>query len=98
MQNITKPFQISCLRFAVSLAILLGLQNFQTVMAQTGAGRLTIQLTNVIDEAIVDYDNVAVPVAPAEGGEFMVPVICYSGPAVLLGLEDCGTNPLRIES
>ena len=98
MLKVTRPFQISCWKFAVSLAILAGLKNGQTVLGQTGAGRLTIRLTNVIDEALVDYDNVAVPVAPAEGGAFTVPVICYSGPAVLLGVEDCGTNSLRIES
>ena len=72
--------------------------SMQNVLAQTGAGRLTIQLTNVIDEAVLDYDKVVVPVAPAEGGVFSVPVICYSGPAVLLRVEDCGANSLRIES
>ena len=97
MKRVAKPFQISCWMLAVSLAILIGLKEAQTVFAQTNAGRLTIQLTNVIDEAIVDYDRVLVPVLPAEGGTFVVLIICYSGPAIVLGVEDCGTNSLRIE-
>jgi len=86
-----------CCVLAVSATVCVAL-SLQNVLAQTGAGRLTIRLTNVIDEAVLDYDKVAVPAAPAEGGSFTVPVICYSGPAVILGVEDCGTNWLRIES
>src|SRR5207249_492385 len=41
----------------VSAALLVGLRQAQTVFAQTGAGRFTIQLTNVTDEPIVDYDR-----------------------------------------
>src|SRR5438552_3364410 len=98
MQAVAKPFQISCSVFAVSVALLVGLRQAQTVFAQTGAGRFTIQLTNVTDEPIVDYDRVVAPVVPAEGGTYSVPVIGYSGPAMVLGLEDCGTNSLRVES
>jgi len=82
---------------ALTAPILIGLKT-GTLLAQSGAGRLSIQLTNVINEAMVDYDKVVVPVAPAEGGAFAVPVICYSGPAVVLRVEDCGSNSLRIES
>ena len=98
MQTVAKPFQISCSVVAVSAALLVGLRQAQTVFAQAGAGRLTIQLTNVIDEPIVDYDRVFASVVPAEGGTYSVSVICYSGPAVVLGVEDCGTNSLRVES
>jgi len=98
MRTSAKPFQISCSVLALSAALLVGLRQAQTVFAQTGVGRLTIQLTNVVDEPIVDYDRVVVPVAPAEGGAFTVPVICYSGPAVVLRVEEWGTNSLRIES
>lgn len=98
MQKLARPFQISCSVFAVSVALFVGLREAQTVFAQTGAGRLTIQLTNVTDEPIVDYDRVVAPVVPPEGGTYSVPVICYSGPAVVLGVEDCGTNSLRVES
>ena len=98
MQGMAKPLRISCSVVAVSLAILVGLRQVQTVFAQTGVGRLTIQLTNVIDEPIVDYDRVIAPVVPPEGGTYSVPVICYSGLAVVLGIEDCGTNSLRVES
>ena len=82
---------------AVSVAILFGLRA-ATVLAQSDGCRLTIRLTNVVDEAIVDYDRVAVPVAPAEGGEYSVPVMCYCGRAIVLGVEDCGTNSLVVES
>jgi len=98
MRGMAKPLRNSCSVVAVSVAILIGLRQAQTVFAQTGAGRLTIQLTNVTDEAVVDYDRVVAPVVPAEGGTSSVPVICYSGVAVVLGLEDCGTNSLRVES
>ena len=81
----------------VSAAILFGLEAV-SVLAQTDAGRLTIRLTNVVDEAIVDYDRAVVPVAPAEGGAYNVPIICYCGRAVVLGVEDCGTNSLLVES
>src|SRR5438132_13205268 len=50
MRTIAKPLRVSCSVVAVSVAILIGLRQVQTVFAQTGAGRLTIQLTNVIDE------------------------------------------------
>ena len=83
---------------ALSLAIDIGLRSVQAALAQAGAGRLTIQLTNVTDLAMVDYDNVVMPVIPAIGGTCAVPIICYSGPAIVLGVEDCGTNSLRIES
>ena len=83
---------------AVSVSMFVGMKNVQRVLAETGSGRLTIQLTNVIDEPIVDYDKVVVPVAPAEGGTFTVPIICYCGPALVLGVEACGTNSLRVES
>jgi len=89
--------RLLCCVLALSAPVCVAL-SVQNVLAQTGAGRLSIQLTNVIDEAVLDYDKVVVPVAPAEGGSFTVPVICYSGPAVLLRVEDCGTNSLRIES
>ena len=98
MRTIAKPLRVSCSVVAVSVAVLIGLRQVQTVFAQTAVGRLTIQLTNVIDEPIVDYDRVIAPVVPAEGGTYSVPVICYTGPAVVLGLEDCGTNSLRVES
>ena len=75
-----------------------GLSVAQTVVAQTGAGRLTIQLTNVTDLAMVDYGNVVAPVVPATGGTYSVPILCYSGPAIVLGVQDCGTNSLRVES
>jgi len=86
-----------CWLLAVITTICVGLKA-ATVLAQTGAGKLTIQLTNVVDEPIVDYDKVIVPVAPAEGGSFTVPIICYCGPAIVLGVEDCGTNSLQVES
>src|SRR5258705_106600 len=83
---------------AVSVSMFVGMKDVQTVLAETGSGKLTIQLTNVIDEPTVDYDKVVVPVAPAEGGTFTVPIICYCGPAIVLGVEGCGTNSLRVES
>src|SRR5881394_2071768 len=89
--------RVLCCMLAVAAPIFIAL-SVQEVLAQTGAGRLTIQLTNVIDEPIVDYDKVIVPVAPAEGGSFTVPIICYCGPAIVLGVEDCGTNSLQVES
>jgi hypothetical protein len=92
------PLRISCSVVVVSVAVLGGLRQAQTVFAQTGVGRLTIQLTNATEEAIVDYERIVAPVVPAEGGAYSVPVICYSGPAVVLGVEDCGTNSLRVES
>ena len=98
MRGMAKPFQVSCSVVALSLAILIGPRQAQTVFAQTGAGRLTIQLTNVVDEPIVDYDRVVAPIVPAEGGTFSVPIICYTGPAVVLGVLDCDTNSLRVES
>jgi hypothetical protein len=82
---------------AVSAAVFIGLRAAK-VLAQTGAGRLTIQLTNVVDEPTVDFDRVVVPIVPTEGGTYTVPVICYCGPALVLGVVDCGTNSLRIES
>jgi len=97
MREMGNPLRISCF-VAVSLEILIGLRQTQTVFGQTGACRLTIQLTNVVDEPIVDYDSVVAPVVRAEGGAYNVPVICYTGPAVVLGVEDCGTNSLRVES
>jgi len=98
MQTVAKPFQISCSVLVLSAALLVGLRQAQTVFAQTGVGRLTIQLTNVVDQPMVDYDRIVAPVVPAEGGTYSVPVICYSGPAVVLRVEDCGTNSLRVES
>ena len=50
---------------AVSVAILVGLRA-ATALAQNEGCRLTIQLTNVTDFAMVDFDKVFVPVAPAE--------------------------------
>jgi len=97
MNSMKKLRRLLCCMLAITAPVFIAL-SVQRVLASIGAGRLTIQLTNVIDEAIVDYDNVVVPVAPAEGGSFTVPVICYSGPAVILRVEDCGTNSLRIES
>src|SRR3954462_14767535 len=97
MSSMKKLRRLLCCLLALSAPNWIAL-SVQRVLAQTGAGRLTIQLTNVIDEPIVDYDKVVVPVAPAEGGAFAVPAICYSGPAVLSRVEDCGTNSLRIES
>jgi len=82
---------------AVSVAILFGLRA-ATALAQNDGCRLTIRITNAVDEAIMDYDRVAVPEAPAEGGEYSVPVICYCGRAIVLGVEDCGTNSLLVES
>ncbi len=87
---------VSC-ALTLSAVILVALKT-ATVLAQTGAGRLTIQLTNVVDEPIVDYDGVVAPMVPAEGGTFAVPIICYCGVAVVLGIEGCDTNSLRIES
>ena len=86
-----------------SVAAWLGLALFvgpgvKTALGQSGVGKLTIRLTNVAEEIVVDFDRPIVPVAPAEGGTYSVPVTCYSGPAVLLGVEGCGTNALRVES
>jgi hypothetical protein len=82
----------------LGLAILVWMASAQTVMAQTNAGRLTIQLTNVVNEAIMDYDNIVAPEVPADGGMIVVPIICYCGPAIVLGVDECGTNCLTIES
>ena len=87
---------LSCGMLALGVILLIGLGT--ALLAQTNVGRLTIAVTNVVDVPIVDYDKVHVPVAPAEGGEFAVPVVCYCGPAFVLGVEDCGTNALRIQS
>lgn len=89
--------RLLCSILPVIVPIFFGLKA-PTVLAQSGVGRITIQLTNVIDEAMVDYDKAVVPVASAEGGAFTVPVICYCGTALVLRVEDCGTNSLRIES
>jgi len=89
--------RVLCSILPVVVPIFFGLRAL-TVLAQTNSGRLTIQLTNVINEPIVDYDKVVVPAAPAEGGAFTVPVICYCGAALVVRVEDCGTNSLRIES
>ena len=97
MSSMKKLRRLLCCVLAVSSPVCIAL-SVQNLLAQTGAGRLTIQLTNVVDEPIVDYDKVSVPVVSAEGGTYSVPVICYSGLAVVLGVEECGTNCLRVES
>ena len=85
-----------CLLLALGAVVLVG--RWTVTLGQTASGRLTIVLTNVVEEPIVDYEKVRVPVAPAAGATCTVPVICYCGPALLLGVEDCGTNFVRIES
>ena len=81
---------------ALGVVVLVG--RWTVTLGQTASGRLTIVLTNVVEEPIVDYEKVRVPVAPAAGATCTVPVVCYCGPALLLGVEDCGSNFLRIES
>ena len=85
-----------CLLLAFGAALFVGLGTL--TLGQTAAGKLTIQLTNVVEEPIVDYENVRVPIAPAADATSTVPVICYCGPALLLSVQDCGTNFVRIES
>jgi hypothetical protein len=82
--------------FGVLLA--LGAAVVTVTLGQTGVGRLTIVITNVVEEPIVDYEKVRVPVAPAAGATSTVSVICYCGPALLLSVQDCGTNFVRVES
>src|SRR5258708_6619347 len=85
---------------SVLFAIVLGMFGLAApaLLAQENSGKLAIQLTNVINEPIVDYDKAVVPLATAAGGTFTVPVICHCGPAFVLRVEGCGTNSLRIES
>ena len=85
-----------CVLLALGALACLGLGTL--TLGQTGAGRLTIELTNVVEEPIVDYENVRVPIAAAGGATCTVPVICYCGPALLLSVQDCGTSFVRIES
>src|SRR5215208_7615102 len=82
---------------ALTLGALVLVAGWTVTLGQTGVGRLTIVITNVVEEPLVDYEKVRVPISPAAGATCTVPVICYCGPALLLGVEDCGTNSLRVE-
>lgn len=42
---------------------------------------LSIYITNIVDEAVVDYWHVQAPEIAAAGGVGNVPVVCYTGPA-----------------